>query len=314
MQIIRTVAAACAAFWLLGAVPPARADPPTVADFLEGPALSAASLSPSGRYLVWTVHEGDESAVHIRDLQEGTVSILGAGSNREHFGGVFVDWIRWKTDDRLLIGLTRLELRRFRGREDGSVRSFTFGQSVLSLGRDGSDMVALKAPGAEDAAPGDVLDTLRDDPDHILMSYRDRHDRLNVARVNILTGEAARTVEGHRRVLDYITDRNGAVVGRIAYRGATGRIMLMEALNPDGAWSEVFRLRRNEISRPARLRVPRRHGPAGQDLCRGSAGRPRWREHRRRAHLRLHHPNDGADHLAQPPLRRFRDRAGRGHP
>ncbi|MBI2261562.1 MAG: S9 family peptidase [Caulobacterales bacterium] len=247
MQIIRTVAAACAAFWLLGAVPPARADPPTVADFLEGPALSAASLSPSGRYLVWTVHEGDESAVHIRDLQEGTVSILGAGLNREHFGGVFVDWIRWKTDDRLLIGLTRLELRRFRGREDGSVRSFTFGQSVLSLGRDGSDMVALKAPGAEDAAPGDVLDTLRDDPDHILMSYRDRHDRLNVARVNILTGEAARTVEGHRRVLDYITDRNGAVVGRIAYRGATGRIMLMEALNPDGAWSEVFRLRRNEI-------------------------------------------------------------------
>jgi dipeptidyl aminopeptidase/acylaminoacyl peptidase len=246
MTIIRTIAAACAVLFLLGATP-ARADPPTVADFVEGPALGAASLSPSGRYLVWTVRTGEQTAVHIRDLQEGTVSVMGAGSAREHFGGVFVDWIRWKTDDRLLIGLTRLELRRSRGREDGRIRGFTFGQSVLSLARGGSAVVALKAPGAEDALPGDVLDTLRDDPDHILMSYRDNRSRLNVAKVNILTGEAVRTVEGHRRVLDYLTDRNGAVVGRIAYRGASGRIMLMEAVNAEGDWSEVYRLRRDEL-------------------------------------------------------------------
>jgi len=246
MRIIGTIAVACAAFFLLAAIP-ARADPPTVADFVDGPTLGAASLSPSGRYLVWTVRIGEQTAIHIRDLQEGTVSSMGAGSAREHFGGVFVDWIQWKTDDRLLVGMTRLELRRSRGREDGRIRGFTFGQSVLSLARDGSAIAALKAPGAEDALPGDVLDTLRDDPDHILMSYRDSRDRLNVAKVNILTGEAVRTVEGHRRVLDYLTDRNGAVVGRIAYRGSTGRIMLMEALNPDGNWSEVYRLRRDEV-------------------------------------------------------------------
>ena len=247
MPIIRTIAAACAVFFVLCAAPVARADPPAIADFLEGPALGAASLSPSGRYLIWTVRTGDHNAIHIRDLQEGAISVMDAGSTREHFGGVFVDWIRWKTDDRLLIGLTRLELRRSRGREDGRIRGFTFGQSVLSLARDGSDITALKAPGADDALPGDVLDTLRHDPAHILMSYRDNRSRLNVARVNILTGEAVRTVEGHRRVLDYLTDRNGAVVGRIAYRGASGRILLMEALNADGNWSEVYRLRRDEV-------------------------------------------------------------------
>ncbi len=246
MPIIRAVAAACAVLILLVGTP-ARADPPTIADFLEGPALGSASLSPSGRYLVWTVRTGEQTAIHIRDLQEGSISIMDAGANREHFGGIFVDWIRWKTDDRLLIGITRLELRRTRGREDGRIRGFTFGESVLSLARDGSAIVALKAPGTKDALPGDVLDALRDDPDHILMSYRDNRSRLNVARVNILTGEAAITVEGHRRVLDYITDRSGSVVGRIAYRGASGRIMLMEALNADGGWSEVYRLRRDEV-------------------------------------------------------------------
>lgn len=246
MLIARAIAAACAVVILLAGTP-ARADPPTIDDFLEGPTLGAASLSPSGRYLVWTVRTGEQTAVHIRDLQEGSISIMDAGANREHFGGIFVDWIRWKTDDRLLIGITRLELRRSRGREDGRIRGFTFGESVLSFARDGSAIVALKAPGTKDALPGDVLDALRDDPDHILMSYRDNRSRLNVARVNILTGEAAITVEGHRRVLDYITDRSGAVVGRIAYRGASGRIMLMEALNADGGWSEVYRLRRDEV-------------------------------------------------------------------
>lgn len=247
MQIFRMMASACAAFWLLGAPLPARADPPTVADFLEGPALSAASLSPSGRYLVWTVRTGDESAVHIRDLQENTVAVMGAGSAREHFGGVYVDWIRWKTDDRLLIGMTRFELRRSGGREDGRIRGFTYGESVLSVGRDGRGMVALQAPGTDDALPGSVLDTLRDEPDHILMSYRDSRGNLDVARVNILTGEAAKILDGHRRVLDYLTDRDGAVVGRIAYRGADGRVVLMEALNADGGWSEIYRLRRDEI-------------------------------------------------------------------
>lgn len=247
MQTFRLFAVACAAVLLLAGAAPARADPLAIADFVKGPVLSAASLSPSGRYLVWTVRTGDDSAVHIRDLQEKTVAVMGAGSAREHFGGVYVNWIRWKTDDRLLIGLTRLELRRWGGREDGRVRGVTYGESVLSVTRDGTAMVSLKAPGTEDALPGEVLDTLRDDPDHILMNYRDFQGGLDVARVNVVTGEAEKILDGHRRVLDYLTDREGAVVGRVAFRGASGRVLLMEALNPDGGWSEVYRLRRDEI-------------------------------------------------------------------
>ncbi|MCS6626366.1 S9 family peptidase [Roseibacterium beibuensis] len=247
MLNIRSIVAALAACLLLGVAAPARADPLSIADFVEGPTLGSASLSPSGRYLMWIVRTGDESAIHIRDLEEGGVRIIGGASAREHFGGIYVSWIRWKTDDRLLVGMTRLELRRVGGSETGRVRSYVFGQSVLSIARDGSEMVSLKAPGTGDAEPGEVLDTLRDEPDHILMTYRDVWGGLNVARVHILTGEAEKVVDGHTRVLDYITDRTGSVVGRIAYRGSTGRILLMEARNADGGWSEVYRLRRDEV-------------------------------------------------------------------
>ena len=243
-----------AAIWLavtgLGSFAMAQAPvgaAPSIADFVERPALGEASLSPSGRYLIWVVREGQSSMIQIRDLQENTVSLMDAGAADENFGGVFVDWIRWKTDDRLLIGMTRLEVRRIQNRETGDVRSFKFGQSVLSVGRDGSGMIALKAPGADDGFPGKVLDALPEDPDHILMTYRDYTGGLNVARVNVVTGEAAMTVNGNRRVFDYITDSQGQVVGRIAYRGLNGRIMLMEALEADGSWTEVFRLRQDDF-------------------------------------------------------------------
>lgn len=232
---------------LLAAAPAAAADPLTPADFVEPAALSSASLSPSGRYLVWVVRTGENSEVHVRDLETGHISSMSAGSAREHFGGVYVDWIEWKTDDRLLIALTRLELRRSGNRENGRVRSIRYGRSVLSFARDGSGTIPLKAPRADDADPGEVLDTLPDDPDHILMTYRNAGGGLDVARVNVVTGEAQKILGGHRRVLDYLTDSTGAVVGRIAYRGLTGRVVLLEALDADGGWTEVFRIRRDEV-------------------------------------------------------------------
>jgi pimeloyl-ACP methyl ester carboxylesterase len=247
VQYLRVFAAACAALLVLAAASPGRADPPTAADFIRDAALSDASLSPSGRYLVWVVRTGEDNSIHIRDLQTGQIRTMAAGSSREHFGGVFINWISWKSDDRLLMSITRLELRRRGGREDGRIRSIQYGNTVVSVARDGSGILALKAPRTDDADPGEVLDTLQDDPDHILMTYRNSGYGLDVAKVNVITGEAVKVLGGHRRVLDYITDRNGAIVGRIAYRGMTGRIMLMEALNADGEWTEVYRLRRDEI-------------------------------------------------------------------
>jgi dipeptidyl aminopeptidase/acylaminoacyl peptidase len=244
--LIRRLAVAMAALTLFLAGP-APADPLTAADFVDPAALTGASLSPSGRYLVWVVRTGQDNEIHIRDLETGEVNRIAAGSSREHFGGVFVDWVSWKSDDRLLLAMTKLELQRRGNREDGRIRGFTYARVVIAMSRDGSNSIALKAPRADDADPGDVLDTLQDDPDHILMTYRNAGGALDVARVNVVTGAGEKILSGHRRVLDYVTDNSGAVVGRVAYRGMTGRVVLLEALNADGGWSEVYRLRRDEV-------------------------------------------------------------------
>lgn len=247
-SLIRRLAGAGAAVFLaLVPAGSATADPPTAEDFVDPAVLAGASLSPSGRYLVWVVRMGADNELHVRDLVKGDVTRMSAGGSREHFGGVFVEWVAWKSDDRLLVALTRMEVRRSGNREDGRIRSFTYGRAILSMARDGSSMVSLKAPRADDGDPGDVLDTLTDDPDHILMTYRTGGGSLDVARVNVTTGAAVKILGGHRRVLSYVTDNAGAVVGRVAYRGSTGRVLLLEALNADGQWSEVYRLRRDEV-------------------------------------------------------------------
>ena len=247
MQMFRLFAAACLAVILLAGGSAVRADPPTIADFVASPALSNASLSPSGRYLVWAVRMGGANTVHIRDLETDQINVIGAFSSRAHFGGVYINWITWKTDDRLLVGVTRLELQRRGGRADGGIRSIMYGHSVLSVSRDGTGIMPLRAPQSDDADPGQVLDTLRDDPDHILMTYRNVRDGLDVARVDVTTGASEKILGGHRRVLDYLTDRQGSIVGRVVYRGPTGRVVLMEALDADGGWTEVYRLRQDEV-------------------------------------------------------------------
>lgn len=255
MKFLRWITAACASALVASSASAQTSDEaispvgvaPSIVDFVDGPTLSSASLSPSGRYLVWVLRAGDNSLVQVRDLETGAENLMHAGSANENFGGIYVNWIRWKTDDRLLIGLTRLELRRSGNRETGSVRGFAFGSSVLSVGRDGSGMIALQAPTADDGQPGDLLDILQDDPDHVLMTYRPYTGGLNVARVNILTGAAVKTIDGNRRVLDYITDSTGAVVGRTALRGLGAKVLVMEARSADGEWTEVFRLRRDQV-------------------------------------------------------------------
>ncbi|MDQ8027780.1 MAG: S9 family peptidase [Brevundimonas sp.] len=228
-------------------VDPAQADPLTAADFAAPASVISPSLSPSGRYLAWVARSGENNEIHIQDLETGEIARRSAGGAREHFGGVFIESISWKGDDRLLISATQLELRRVGDREDGAVRAFAYRQSVLSVARDGSSAVSLKGPGTEEGRPGELLDTLPDDAGHVLMSYRGGEGRLHVARVNIQTGEAVKIVDGTARVLSYLTDRDGAVVGRTTYRGLTGRVLVMEALGADGRWGEVFRMRRDEL-------------------------------------------------------------------
>lgn len=234
-----------AALWCVA--PSVQAQAPSAAAFAERPAVGLGELSPSGRYLAFVVRRGDNAALQIRDLETGqTTPIVGSGAS-EGFGGTYIEWVYWKSDDRLIVSLASLRLGRIGNREDGDVFSASYDRSVLSIARDGINHIALTAPRATPGDPGELLDMQRTDPDHVLMTFGDRGGGFDVARVNVLTGESERIVDGDRHVLDYMVDRTGAVVARMAARGANYNIFVMEALGADGRWTEVFRMRKDEI-------------------------------------------------------------------
>lgn len=237
--------AACMLALIAGAAQ-AQSSQLDIAQFLQPDAISAASLSPSGRYLAALVRNGDEKDVVVKDLQTGeTKSVLG-GAADERFGGVYFDWIEWKTDARLIIGATLLDVRRNGGRANGSVSALRHGRAVISMARDGSSHLLLKAPLVAPGEPGELLDILPGDSDHLLLTFRDGLG-LDVAKVNVLTGESQRILDGDLRTLSYLTDRGGEVVGRLRYRGVSGRVLIMEARDADGGWTETFRIQRDEM-------------------------------------------------------------------
>jgi len=235
------------------ATPGPAITPPAIEDFIAPAFRSHASLSPSGRYLIWVLRAGKNSVIEVRDTETGTSQRISVGSSSEEMGGIFVNWIAWKTDDLFLVSTTQLDLIRARHREDGAVRGYRFGHLVQAVSRDGATLTRLAAPGAVDYSPGQVLDMLRGDPQHVLMTYRNDTGGLNIARVDVATGQGVRILSGDQRVRSYITDTSGEVVGRIAVRGG-GRAVLMEARVGE-AWEEVYRLRRDDIRELSDYRV-----------------------------------------------------------
>lgn len=240
--------AAVAAAMVLGAgvVQAQTSAPPPISAFTQRPALSSPAVSPSGRYLAVIRTTGDDSVLYVHDLQSGVepTALLSSTSNEE-FGGQFIDWFAWKSDDRLIVSMTRFNIERFGDDADGEVRNWRFGQGLFSVARDGSGYIEIKPPSTRDGRPGPVLDMLRHDPGHILMTYTE--GGLDVARIDIVTGRAERIEDGDRRARSYITDRDGHIVGRTIIRGVLDRVLVMEARRQNGDWTEVFRLNRDDI-------------------------------------------------------------------
>jgi len=221
------------------------AAPPPIAAFTAESVLSDPALSPSGRYLAFIRRAGDVRTLHVHDLQEGvSTPVMGSTAN-EDFGGQFIDWFRWKGEDRLIVKMTLLDIDRHGNRADGDIRNWRFGQGLFSVARDGSGFIEIKPPSTRDGRPGPVLDMLRNDPGHILMTYSE--NGLDVARIDILTGEAEQVENGDRNALDYVTDRDGNIVGRTVRRGVLDKVLVMEARGEDGRWTEVFRLKKDDI-------------------------------------------------------------------
>lgn len=244
--IVRATGVAIAAL-LIGLGTAVAAQTPTAAQFAEGSLVGQARLSPTGRYMAFVVRRGDTSGLQVRDLETGETKALVASTAGEEFGGTYIDWVVWKTEDRLIVGLSNLEVGRTGGRGTGDIHTVRYGRTIHSLARDGESQINLEAPRARRGDPGEFLALLPADPENILMTFQDSNGGLDVARVNVLTGDSEIIVDGDRRIQSYTTDRTGKVVARTAMRGVMGNVVVMEALGEDGRWTEMFRLRKDQI-------------------------------------------------------------------
>lgn len=244
--IVRVTAAAIAAL-LIGLGTAVAAQTPTAAEFAESALVSRATLSPTGRYMAFVVRRGDTSGLQVRDLETGETTALVASTAGEEFGGTYIDWVRWKTEDRLVVGLSNLEVGRTGGRGTGDVHTVRYGRTIHSIARNGQSQINLEAPRARRGDPGNFLALLATDPENILMTFEDSNGGLDVARVNVLTGASEIIVDGDRRIQSYTVDRAGNVVARTAMRGIMGNVVVMEARGEDDRWTEIFRLRKDQI-------------------------------------------------------------------
>lgn len=248
MQSRHWIAAIAATLTLgVGAVDAQTPIPPAVEAFTQRAALSSPAVSPSGRYLAVIRTTGDDSVLYVHDLQNTAAppTALLSGTSNDEFGGQYIDWFGWKGEDRLIVSMTRFNIERFGNRADGEIRNWRYGQGLFSVARDGSGFIEIKPPSTRDGRPGPVLDMLRGDPGHILMTYTE--GGLDVARIDIVTGRAERIEDGDRHALSYITDRNGNIVGRTVLRGVLDRVLVMEARRENGDWTEVFRLNKDDV-------------------------------------------------------------------
>ena len=215
--------------------------------FFAKPSLDCAALSPDGNYVAFVqVGRGkdDPEILMVEDLKTHQVKpILNL-----NLKGTTADWILWKNNDRLILGLTQLDIKRAGDKPNGFILSWRYGTFLMAMDRDGKNLVQFLKGGFWAPHRGNnvkLLDKLKNDPDHILASAPDANLNTDAWKVDIHTGEAAVVETGRRDVDGWRTDSTGAIVVRYRSDGSTAYIEGRPAGAKD--WSLIVKLKRKDL-------------------------------------------------------------------
>lgn len=87
---------------------------------------------------------------------------------------------------------------------------------------------------------GQVVNRLRDDPDHVLVSHTEKAGRSpNYYRTNVSTGSRKQTLRGGGRFSSFIFDREGNARGATEYDAAANRVVTYARVSNKGEWTEI---------------------------------------------------------------------------
>lgn len=253
------IVVACFALAFLRA--PAFAEPPSINDFVTGSSFWSPALSPSGDYVATVRIQNGHHYVRVDSLGGG-----GDAPMTMDMGDVYVNWIEWANDDRLLIG-TRLIYDRVTGdpvplsgirlwrAQHERYALITFDR-LTAINRDGSDPVTMfsnERRFRENRSNSRVISMLPEDPAHIIMPTKQNGD-LDLFKVNVYTGDAEKIASGNSETFAWYVDRNGDPAFRysVNWRGTLLKIHARET-RPNGSsrWRhvETIRLNRDDENR-----------------------------------------------------------------
>lgn len=191
--------------------------PPDIESFFLTPEHGGLAVSPSGKFLAFPDYSNRHHELVIFNLKtKSEVKRVDMNSRK-------LNWVKWATEDRLLIGVTYY-IRGYikeQGKKrdaDGTISALqrVNMHRVMALDRDGGNRIFLfdKAKQSMQRYVGlaEIEDTLPSDPGHILMPAYDK--KYGLWKVNIKTGDLKKVESGTARTYDWKTNHEGIAVVR----------------------------------------------------------------------------------------------------
>lgn len=182
------------------AVQPAP-EPLPLRDFFRNPEKSGFTLSPDGKYLSWLQPYRNRMNVYVRPLAGGAARRV-TGETARDLAGYF-----WKGDRILYV-------KDFGGDENWH---------IVSVGLDGK--------GLKDLTPGEhltaeVVDVLRDDDQHLLVSHNRRDPKVfDVFRIDVKTGKEQLVARNPGNITGWLTDHAGRLRVAVATDGVDSTLL-----------------------------------------------------------------------------------------
>ncbi len=191
--------------------------PQPAENFVDRASALSATISPGGAFVAYIARDDSGTQIVVVDLANLDARVI--QRFEEHVGSF--QWVSWKSDERLIIGLNAHEEIRGRAPTGTMMRERDIEFDILrvfAINRDGSSPVQLFEEQMTQLSYGYgstwLVDALRSDPEHVLVAAQD-NEGTSVWRGNINSGRAERVVVGNDETMDYVTDGSGAVVVRV---------------------------------------------------------------------------------------------------
>lgn len=239
------------ALWLalamLGSAAAQAPAPPAAAAFAAQPSLTSTDLSPGGQWVAGIKLVAGGEALIVADWRTGKAVAI---QSARYEAGLEIDWVAWKTDDRLIFGVRQwcdrrgepITLAQARANPDRAFRMVR----VFAINRDGTRTTQLLMGEMNRLAFGAstyLVDDLPRDPVHILLgSFSD--DAELVFRVDATTG-AAQMVTSYpgARTSGWMTDGEGVPVMRSEVLARNSGYRVYRRRNGSLDWIKVIEVR-----------------------------------------------------------------------